>query len=98
MKKPLTPHLRSLLATRDTVAAAAAEAEAHDLLTAANLCARQAELEDQLEQQLPTQEWRRLYPHWVIQDAARGHDAYSPAPEHCRICAAARQSPVHQSA
>ncbi len=99
MKQPIATQLRTLLATRDTVAADAAEADAHDLPTAAALCERQAALEDRLEQQLPTQLWRNLYPQWVIQDVARSHDGTHPAPEWCRICAAAtQQSPIHQSA
>lgn len=88
MQQLIAPHLRTLLATRDAVAAQAAEAEAHDLANAAGLCGRQAELEDQLEQQLPIEQWRRLYPTWVVQDVRRSHDAAHPAPAHCRICAA----------
>ena len=98
MNQPPTAHLRTLLAMRDTVAADAAEADAHNLPTAADLCNQQTQLEDQLEQQLPVQQWRRLYPHWVIQDVARSHDAYHPAPQHCRICATTLQSQIPQSA
>lgn len=99
MKQLIAPNLRALLATRDAVAAQASEAEAHDLATAAGLCARQALLEDQLEQGLPNKEWRRLFPTWVVQDVRRSHDAAHPAPAHCRICAAAtRPIPIRQSA
>jgi len=99
MKQLIAPHLRALLATRDTVAAQAAEAEAHDLVDAADLCTQQLELEDQLERLLPIEEWRRLFPEWVVQDVRRSHDTAHPAPEQCRICAAAtRPIPIRQSA
>jgi hypothetical protein len=99
MQQLIAPHLRTLLATRDTVAAQAAEAEAHELVEAAELWTRQSELEDLLEQQLPINEWRRLFTEWVVQDVRRSHDAAHPAPEQCRICAAAtRPIPIRQSA
>ena len=99
MKQLIAPHLRALLATRDTVAAQAAEAEAHELVEAAELWTRQSELEDQLERQLPINEWRRLFTQWVVQDVRLSHDAAHPAPAQCRICAAAtRPIPIRQSA
>jgi len=68
-------------------------------MNAADLCVRQAELEDELEQQLPIQEWRRLFPQWVVQDVSRSHDAAHPAPAHCHTCATATgPTPIRLSA
>ena len=99
MKNLIAPHLRALLATRDQLAAQAAEADAHDLVDAADLCTRQSALEDELELLLPADEWRRLFTEWVVQDVRRSHDAAHPAPAQCRICAAATWSTaIRQSA
>src|SRR4051794_5746081 len=71
VNQPMAPHLQRLLQQRDTIAAKAAEAAAHDLPAAADLLARQADLEEQLEVQLPVRMWRRHFMGWVTQDVLR---------------------------
>jgi len=88
MDQTITPHLRRLLAARDTIAAQAIAAHAHSLPTATELTTQHQALEELLEDQLPTTVWRRLFPRWVVTDVLRSHDPSHPQPKHCQICAA----------
>lgn len=87
MAPPLTAHLRRLLQARDTTAAQAIIARAHNLATEGELTTALDTIEAQLEAQLPINVWRRAYPQWVIEDVMRSHDPAHPQPKHCPICA-----------
>ena len=86
MAQPTPRHLQRLLAERERLATAAAVADAHGHLEAADLAARQYALEATI-QTISRRRHALLSPEWVLQDALRAHTPDQPQPDTCSICA-----------
>ena len=76
--------LRKLLTRRTSLATAAAEHLAHDLI-ADPLWQAVDQVEEQLRREFPAA-WEASYADWVTADAARLHSPDRPAPDTCWIC------------
>ena len=85
--------LRKLLTRRESLATAAAEHLAHDLI-ADPLWQAVDQVEEQLRREFPTI-WEASYADWVAADAARLHSPDRPAPDSCWICRQ-RQDPEEE--